>query len=156
MSKKNQVAFVRPPEPSFLTQFKKKIGFQDGPTVDTKRQELPLPADDSDGSDKEDEQPQVVVLRKGDLTADEAANIKQKIKEDTKSDAEPEPADGKIIFRKPVKRSSDEKYSGLTASSNKKKKQEEKRSHQDSAGSQSSQKQVRNSSLLSFGDDEED
>ncbi|XP_029445556.1 uncharacterized protein KIAA1143 homolog [Rhinatrema bivittatum] len=156
MSKKNQVAYVRPPEPSFLTQFKKKVGFQEGPTVDTKREELPSTADDSDGSDKEDEQPQVVVLKKGDLTADEVAEIKQKIKEDTKSDPEPAPADGKIVFKKPAKRSSEEKYSGLTASSNKKKKQEEKRASRDIASSQSTPKQVRNSSLLSFDEEEED
>lgn len=42
--------------------------------------------DDSDnGSDKEDEQPQVVTLKKGDLTAEEAMKIKQQIKEALKS-----------------------------------------------------------------------
>lgn len=42
--------------------------------------------DDSDNdSDKEDEQPQVVTLKKGDLTAEEAMKIKQQIKESLKS-----------------------------------------------------------------------
>nr|XP_013806169.1 PREDICTED: uncharacterized protein KIAA1143 homolog [Apteryx mantelli mantelli] len=81
-----------------------------------KREQLPLPDDDSEnGGDKEDEQPQVVTLKKGDLTAEEAMKIKQQIKEALKSsesDGEPEPADGKIMFRKPTKRSS-EKFSGL-------------------------------------------
>ncbi|CAJ0965931.1 unnamed protein product [Ranitomeya imitator] len=44
------------------------------------RQDLPVIADDSDGSDKEDELPQVVVLKKGDLSAEEVMNIKQQIK----------------------------------------------------------------------------
>lgn len=50
------------------------------------REQLPLADDDSDnGSDREDEQPQVVTLKKGDLTAEEAMKIKQQIKEALKS-----------------------------------------------------------------------
>ncbi|XP_010167352.2 uncharacterized protein KIAA1143 homolog, partial [Antrostomus carolinensis] len=75
------------------------------------REQLPLADDDSEnGSDNEDEQPQVVTLKKGDLTAEEAMKIKQQIKEALKSnesDGEPVPADGKIMFRKPAKRSSE-------------------------------------------------
>ncbi|XP_053799368.1 uncharacterized protein KIAA1143 homolog isoform X2 [Vidua chalybeata] len=111
MSKRNQVSYVRPAEPAFLSRFKRRVGYREGPTVDTKREQLPLADDDSDnGSDKEDEQPQVVTLKKGDLTAEEAMKIKQQIKEALKSkesDDEPEPADGKIMFRKPAKRSSE-------------------------------------------------
>ncbi|XP_017693083.1 PREDICTED: uncharacterized protein KIAA1143 homolog isoform X1 [Lepidothrix coronata] len=111
MSKRNQVSYVRPAEPAFLSRFKRQVGYREGPTVDTKREQLPLADDDSDnGSDKEDEQPQVVTLKKGDLTAEEAMKIKQQIKEALKSnesDDEPEPADGKIMFRKPAKRSSE-------------------------------------------------
>lgn len=44
------------------------------------RQELPSVAGDSDGSDKEDEQPQVVMLKKGDLSEEEVMKIKQQIK----------------------------------------------------------------------------
>ncbi|MEE6465804.1 hypothetical protein FKM82_006704, partial [Ascaphus truei] len=116
------------------------------------RQELPALADDSDASDKEDEQPQVVVLRKGDLSAEEVGSIKQQIKEISK-DEEAAPADGKILFKKPEKRSSSDKFPGINASSSKKKKQEEKT---DSSSSKPTHKQVRNSSLLSFDDDEED
>ncbi|XP_067147451.1 uncharacterized protein KIAA1143 homolog isoform X3 [Apteryx mantelli] len=116
MSKKTQVSYVRPAEPAFLSRFKRQVGYREGPTVETKREQLPLPDDDSEnGGDKEDEQPQVVTLKKGDLTAEEAMKIKQQIKEALKSsesDGEPEPADGKIMFRKPTKRSS-EKFSGL-------------------------------------------
>ncbi|XP_054048340.1 uncharacterized protein KIAA1143 homolog isoform X1 [Rissa tridactyla] len=111
MSKRNQVSYVRPAEPAFLSRFKRQVGYREGPTVETKREQLPLADDDSEnGSDKEDEQPQVVTLKKGDLTAEEAMKIKQQIKEALKSnesDGEPEPADGKIMFRKPAKRSSE-------------------------------------------------
>ncbi|XP_075349466.1 uncharacterized protein KIAA1143 homolog isoform X3 [Mycteria americana] len=111
MSKRNQVSYVRPAEPAFLSRFKRQVGYREGPTVETKREQLPLADDDSEnGSDNEDEQPQVVTLKKGDLTAEEAMKIKQQIKEALKSnesDGEPEPADGKILFRKPAKRSSE-------------------------------------------------
>uniref|UniRef100_A0A8B9GIC2 KIAA1143 n=1 Tax=Amazona collaria TaxID=241587 RepID=A0A8B9GIC2_9PSIT len=111
MSKRNQVSYVRPAEPAFLSRFKRQVGYREGPTVETKREQLPLADEDGDNvSDKEDEQPQVVTLKKGDLTAKEAMKIKQQIKESLKShesDGEPEPADGKIMFRKPAKRSSE-------------------------------------------------
>ncbi|XP_075274941.1 uncharacterized protein KIAA1143 homolog isoform X3 [Opisthocomus hoazin] len=86
MSKRNQVSYVRPAEPAFLSRFKRQVGYREGPTVETKREQLPLADDDSEnGSDKEDEQPQVVTLKKGDLTAEEAMKIEQQIKETLKS-----------------------------------------------------------------------
>lgn len=42
----------------------------------SQRQEMPTLDDDS-GSDREDELPQVVVLKSGDLTAEEAKKIKE-------------------------------------------------------------------------------
>uniref|UniRef100_A0A8D2PMF5 KIAA1143 n=1 Tax=Zosterops lateralis melanops TaxID=1220523 RepID=A0A8D2PMF5_ZOSLA len=118
------------------------------------REQLPLVDDDSDnGSDKEDEQPQVVTLKKGDLTAEEAMKIKQQIKEALKS-KESEPADGKIMFRKPAKRSS-EKSLDFNVSSSKKMK-EAKKTKKEATTSQSTAKQVKNSSLLSFDDEEND
>uniref|UniRef100_A0A670JQH1 KIAA1143 n=1 Tax=Podarcis muralis TaxID=64176 RepID=A0A670JQH1_PODMU len=117
MSKKNQVSYVRPAEPAFLSRFKARVGYREGPTVDTKREQLPAD-DDDDGSDKEDEQPQVIVLKKGDLSAEEVMKIKKEVKETPKAtDEEADSGDGKIMFRKPPKRSSEEKYSGLTATS---------------------------------------
>ncbi|XP_074999299.1 uncharacterized protein KIAA1143 homolog isoform X5 [Calonectris borealis] len=86
MSKRNQVSYVRPAEPAFLSRFKRQVGYREGPTVETKREQLPLADGDSEnGSDNEDEQPQVVTLKKGDLTAEEAMKIKQQIKEALKS-----------------------------------------------------------------------
>ncbi|XP_060103471.1 uncharacterized protein KIAA1143 homolog isoform X2 [Heteronotia binoei] len=152
MSKRNQVSYVKPAEPAFLSRFKEQVGYREGPTVDTKEQ-LPVAEDDGDESDKEDEQPQVIVLKKGDLTAEEAMKIKREIKETSKAtDDEPDSADGKIVFRKPSKRPSGEKYSGLTASSSKKKKE----TKMIPPTMQNTTKQVKNSSLLSFDEDESD
>ncbi|CAN2389653.1 Domain of unknown function (DUF4604), partial [Pristimantis euphronides] len=150
MSKRNQVSYVKPTEPSFLRKFKQDVGYKEGPTVDTKRQELPVMADDSDGSDKEDELPQVVVLKKGDLTAEEVMNIKEQIK--SSKDEEPAPKDGKILFKKPAKRSTGDKFAGINASSSKRKKNDESK---ESTLAKSIQKQVRNTSLLSFDEEEE-
>ncbi|XP_061852804.1 uncharacterized protein KIAA1143 homolog [Colius striatus] len=158
MSKRNQVSYVRPAEPTFLSRFKRQVGYREGPTVETKREQLPLADDDSEnGSDREDEQPQVVTLKKGDLTAEEAMKIKQQIKEALKtneSDSEPEPADGKIMFRKPTKRSS-EKILDFNVSSSKKMK-EAKKTKKEATTPQSTAKQIKNSSLLSFDDEEND
>ncbi|KAK2520346.1 hypothetical protein AV530_008763 [Patagioenas fasciata monilis] len=154
MSKRNQVSYVRPAEPAFLSRFKRQVGYREGPTVETKREQLPLADDDSDN---EDEQPQVVTLKKGDLTAEEAMKIKQQIKEALKSnesDGEPEPADGKIMFKKPAKRSS-EKVLDFNVSSSKKMK-EAKKTKREATTSPSTAKQIKNSSLLSFDDEEND
>ncbi|KAM6373425.1 uncharacterized protein KIAA1143 homolog isoform 2-T2 [Alca torda] len=158
MSKRNQVSYVRPAEPAFLSRFKRQVGYREGPTVETKREQLPLADDDSEnGSDKEDEQPQVVTLKKGDLTAEEAMKIKQQIKEALKSnesDGEQEPADGKIMFRKPAKRSS-EKVLDFNVSSSKKMK-EAKKTKREATTPQTPAKQIKNNSLLSFDDEEND
>ena len=67
------------------------------------------------------------------------------------------PADGKILFKKPTKRSSD-KFQGITASSNnnKKKKSEGKSEGGDEEKKEKSEKKVKNKSLLSFGEDEDE
>ncbi|MCJ8728152.1 hypothetical protein PDJAM_G00000970 [Pangasius djambal] len=148
MSKKGNVSWVKPSEPSFLRKFKNDIGYKEGPTVETKREELPTCEEDSGDSDREDEMPQVVVLKTGDLTAQEALQLKKEIKDSKKDD--PPPADGKILFKKPAKRSSD-KFEGITASSNSKKKKSENEEKKKESGVK-----VKNSSLLSFGDDEEE
>ncbi|KAK1173462.1 hypothetical protein AOXY_G3578 [Acipenser oxyrinchus oxyrinchus] len=155
MSRKCNVSWVKPTEPTFLKKFKNDVGYKEGPTVDTKRQDMPV-VDDSGDSDREDELPQVVVLKKGDLSAEEV----MKIKTDTDGSSKEEDnasADGKIMFRKPVKRSSDNKFQRITATSSKKKKGNEKKDSDDSKTStENLQKKVKNSSLLSFGDDEEE
>ncbi|CAM4703266.1 unnamed protein product [Leuciscus chuanchicus] len=152
MSKKGNVSWVKPAEPSFLKKFKNDVGYKEGPTVDTKKQQMPQCDDgDSADSDREDEMPQVVVLKKGDLSAEEVLKVKKDTK-DTDSDTdEPPPTDGKIVFKKPVKRSSD-KFKGITASSSKKKKKSEDGDKKESKAGV----KVKNNSLLSFGDDDDD
>ena len=67
------------------------------------------------------------------------------------------PADGKILFKKPAKRSSSDKYQGITASSSKKKKSEApSKEEEEGKKEEKSGKKVKNNSLLSFGDDEEE
>ncbi|MGH0122704.1 UNVERIFIED_CONTAM: hypothetical protein FKN15_006796 [Acipenser sinensis] len=171
MSRKCNVSWVKPTEPAFLKKFKNDVGYKEGPTVDTKRQDMPV-VEDSGDSDREDELPQVVVLKKGDLSAEEVMKIKTDTDGSSKegkkppmlSTSSPVPvskddasADGKIMFRKPVKRSSDNKFQRITATSSKKKKGNEKKDSDDSkTATENLQKKVKNSSLLSFGDDEEE
>nr|ACM08459.1 KIAA1143 homolog [Salmo salar] len=150
---KANVSWVKPAEPSFLKKFKNDVGFKEGPTIDTKRLEMPALEDDS-GSDREDELPQVVILKKGDLSAEEVLQIKE-VKDGTGKE-DKTPADGKILFKKPTKRSSD-KFQGITASSNKKKKSEGKSEGGDEEKKEEkSEKKVKNKSLLSFGEDEDE
>ncbi|XP_052003642.1 uncharacterized protein KIAA1143 homolog [Xyrauchen texanus] len=148
MSKKGNVSWVKPAEPTFLKKFKIDVGFKDGPTVETKKQQMPQGEDDSGDSDREDEMPQVVVLKKGDLSAEDVVKIK-KDTTDSKTDDQP-PLDGKIVFKKPIKRSSD-KFEGITASSSKKKKHEDGEKKESNAGVK-----VKNNSLLSFGGGDEE
>lgn len=63
------------------------------------------------------------------------------------------PLDGKILFKKPAKRSSSDKFQGITASSSKKKKSEG--GEKEEKKEVTSAKKVKNNSLLSFGGDEE-
>lgn len=65
------------------------------------------------------------------------------------------PADGKILFKKPAKRSSD-KFEGITASSNSKKKKKNENEEEEEEKKKESGVKVKNRSLLSFGDDEEE
>nr|XP_057909040.1 uncharacterized protein KIAA1143 homolog [Doryrhamphus excisus] len=159
--KASGVSWVKPAEPSFLQKFKKDVGYKEGPTVDTKRHTMPAPDDDS-GSDREDESPQIVVLEDGDLTSEEVKHLKEGAppKEGLEksrilplSPENPPLADGKILFKKPVKRSSSDKFQGITASSRKKKCDEAEREDKKEVNSG---KKVKNNSLLSFGCDDEE
>lgn len=155
-SKNSGVSWVKPSEPSFLKKFKNDVGYKEGPTVDTKRQVMPTLDDDS-GSDREDELPQVVVLKEGDLSAEEVKKIKDEMHDGggTEKDDDP-PGNGKILFKKPAKRSSSDKFQGITASSSKKKKSEGGEKKEEEKKDVTSGKKVKNNSLLSFGGDEEE
>lgn len=67
------------------------------------------------------------------------------------------PADGKILFKKPAKRSPEDKFQGITASSSKKKKKNDGgEKTQDEQKEVKAGKKIKNKSLLSFGGDEEE
>ncbi|XP_012709464.2 uncharacterized protein KIAA1143 homolog [Fundulus heteroclitus] len=155
--KASGVTWIKPAEPSFLKKFKTDVGYKEGPNVETKRQVMPTLDDDS-GSDREDELPQVVVLKTGDLSADEVKRVKDETRAGEKG--QEAPPDGKILFKKPAKRSSSDRFQGITASSSKKKKKDdgggEQGEEEEEEKDKKSGKKVKNNSLLSFGGDEED
>uniref|UniRef100_A0A3B3IE40 Zgc:77056 n=1 Tax=Oryzias latipes TaxID=8090 RepID=A0A3B3IE40_ORYLA len=131
----------------------KRMSHQSKSCSAPQRQVIPTPEDDS-GSDREDEQPQVVVLTDGDLSAEMIKDIKAggAAEKDEKSD-------GKILFKKPAKRSSAEKFQGISASSSKKKKKkedEEEEGGEREGVEKKAGKKIKNISLLSFGGDDED
>uniref|UniRef100_S4RPN4 Zgc:77056 n=1 Tax=Petromyzon marinus TaxID=7757 RepID=S4RPN4_PETMA len=143
------IAYVKPKEPSFLRKFKKDVGFKEGPNVDTKRGPAMMPhRDDDDAEEKEDERPQVVVMKDGDLTEEEARKLQGGASPFVTDDR---PADGRILFRKPAKREGgtpDTKASSKSAKRWREGKQEGGRSKKgDSA--------VKNAKLLSFGEDDD-
>ncbi|KAI4810787.1 hypothetical protein KUCAC02_013717 [Chaenocephalus aceratus] len=159
-SKASGVTWVKPAEPSFLKKFKKDVGYKEGPSVETKLQTMPVLDDDDSGSDREDELPQVVVLKGGDLSAEDVKKIKDELRPAGEKDDDAAP-DGKILFKKPAKRSSSDKFQGIKASSSKKKKKSDEEEEEEVEGEEvkkevKSGKKVKNNSLLSFGGEEEE
>ncbi|XP_017298788.1 uncharacterized protein KIAA1143 homolog [Diaphorina citri] len=134
--KKHNISYIKPDEPAFLRRLKEEAGFVEGPTVDTKRQDLPV-------SDEEDDLDwgTVVVLKPGDLTEDQAREEKRKQEEEEKS----APADlsQKVVFKAPKRsnpESADSESKGKPVASAKKTKTiDNKKKH-----------------LLSFDQDEEE
>ncbi|XP_017773271.1 PREDICTED: uncharacterized protein KIAA1143 homolog [Nicrophorus vespilloides] len=76
MSKRN-IAYIKPEEPNFLKRIKEQVGYKEGPTVDTKREDTERRLQAEDFEDTNDELPTVVVLKPGDLTAEEVDQHKQ-------------------------------------------------------------------------------
>lgn len=95
MSKRNQVQFSRPEDPKFLRLIKEQIGYKNEPSVDTKRQKLNQEFDDS--SDSDDEQPQIVIVKSGDLSAEQVEAEKRRIESENLK----KPADlsQRVIFK---------------------------------------------------------
>ncbi|KAJ8947374.1 hypothetical protein NQ314_008623, partial [Rhamnusium bicolor] len=96
---------------------------------------------DEDLQDTEEEQPTVVVLNPGDLTAEEAVQETERLKKET----EESPADlsSRIVFKAPSKSKSTEKP-----------KEQSSKRKQDSQDKKS--KKLKNKKLLSFDEEEED
>ncbi|EDV50323.1 uncharacterized protein KIAA1143 homolog [Drosophila erecta] len=146
MSKRN-ITYVKPQEPSFLAKLKAEIGYKEGPTVETKRQRLD-PQDqedyDSEEDSREDEQPQVVVLRPGDLSAEEAKTEKllasKELAEKRADLTQP------IVFKQRVKQPNIEEHKSQSGVNRK----------SDKSGTSKTKKSKAASSKLSFNEDEED
>lgn len=104
MSKRNAVVFSKPEEPAFIRKMKEQAGFKEGPTIDSKvlashsdlcmrfnslilvgtskREQAEIDIEDREELDEE--RPTVVVLKDGDLTAEEAVELQQDIGEVSK------------------------------------------------------------------------
>lgn len=133
---RHNVTCIKPSDPPFIRRMKERIGYVEGPSVDTKRELLPRDAQE----DREDEKPVVVILKPGDLTAEEADAIQKKNEDEA-------PGDERIVFKKPTKRKDEEEH-GITASSSKKLREKDKKNRDKVAS-------VKDNRLLSFGEDEE-
>ncbi|XP_061191018.1 uncharacterized protein KIAA1143 homolog [Saccostrea echinata] len=136
---------VKDDEPDFIKKFKQRVGYKEGPTVNTKHEIPNFEDEEEDRPDNEDEKPVIVQLREGDLSAEEVERLQK---------SEEPIADGKITFKKPVERSGEE---ATELKSSAKKRREEKGEKKEEEGEKKSGKAVKNSSLLSFNqEDEED
>ncbi|XP_042875969.1 uncharacterized protein KIAA1143 homolog [Penaeus japonicus] len=163
--KRVNVAFSKPEEPAFLKRFKERVGYKEDQGMSDKFAKMPE-ATDEDLEDKDDELPQVVSLRSGDLTQEEYNQLRAEGKLDqllegeegevqgpkTRDEADA-PADGKIVFRKPTKRSGEEKDA---KGPEKKQKGEEKSEKREKKSKKEKEKELKKIKLLSFNEDEEE
>ncbi|EYC37837.1 hypothetical protein Y032_0762g2137 [Ancylostoma ceylanicum] len=142
---KSGIAFIEQDDPPFIKEMKKKMGYKEPPKLEDKFQDEEGPADIDDPQSellrmKEEDRPQVVVLDpETDLSREEMNKelaAKQKEEDDRKI------AEGKITFKKPVKRPTEADEKEKETIKEKKKRGEEVKQPE--------------SRLLSFGDDEEE
>ncbi|OXU24257.1 hypothetical protein TSAR_006738 [Trichomalopsis sarcophagae] len=137
--KKQNINFIKPAEPAFITRLKQQAGYVEGPSVDTKREELPKIDDDDDYEDRDDEKPVVVVMKDGDLTEEDAdlyAKVKKEFDKIDKADLSQ-----RVIFKR-KKEARDESSSETSNPKEVKKKKKEKAKP--------------TKSVLSFNEDEEE
>ncbi|XP_063392903.1 uncharacterized protein KIAA1143 homolog [Cydia fagiglandana] len=127
-NRKRNVNYIKPEDPEFLKVIKRQAGYDD-----RNRKFDPLEnAEEDFVDDTESEEPQVVVLKPGDLTAEEAEVERKRLEkeaEETKADLSQ-----RVIFKPKSKKAENDKK-GKAPSKNSQKKQ---------------------SQLLSFNDDEEE
>lgn len=145
MSKRHNIAYVKPTEPTFIRQLKEQIGYKEGPTVDTKREDIGH-VDEDDLQDTEEEQPQVVVLNSGDLNAEEVAQ--EKLRLEREEQTTPADLNVPIVFKKPTKKTSTASE-GTSDSS-----RDRKCTKRKDESTEKKNKKHRNYSLLSFDDEE--
>ena len=145
---KNKLEYVKQQEPKFLREFKSRTNFKEGPTIETKKlkTEVKSTEKDVDEEDREDEKPVVCVLKDGDLTEEEYEQYRKSDREQDGNDALL--SEGKIVFKKPTKRTNEDSFKDSSASSRKKVKEKETKTSKKS-------RKLDSKNLLSFGDEED-
>lgn len=134
MNKKRSVNYIKPEEPEFLKVLKRQAGYDD---KNHKFDEL-MNNEEDFVDDEDSEQPQVVVLKEGDLTAEEAETERvrlEKLESETKADLSQ-----RVMFK------SREKPSTESATS--------KRKRKDASKTKTS-REKKSRPILSFNDEDE-
>ncbi|CAB0029368.1 unnamed protein product [Trichogramma brassicae] len=139
--KKHNINFTKPAEPAFITRMKKEAGYVEGPSVETKKEQLPEFNED-DFQVKDDEKPVVVVMNEGDLTAEEAETI-EKVQKQIAAKEEKADLSQKIVFKR-KKESSD------------KNKEQSKSTEESKESKRKKQKTKVSKSVLSFNEEDEE
>nr|XP_045608224.1 uncharacterized protein KIAA1143 homolog [Procambarus clarkii] len=176
--KRMNVAYSKPQEPAFLTRFKEQVGYKEDNGISDKFAVMPSATDD-DLDDKDDELPQVVSLKSDDLSQEEYDKLRAEGKLDDllkgnceevqgprEKDEEP-PPDGRILFRKPIKRDGEDKNGKLDSKKLKRDEKDDKsgstKLKDDGKGEKFDKKmkkykkiEQQKKKLLSFNEDEED
>ena len=143
---KNKLEYVKQQEPKFLRDFKTRTNFKEGATVETKRRKDEVKQiEDDDREDREDEKPVVCVLKDGDLTEEDYENYCKHKKEQEGDNASN--SEGKIMFKKPMKRTNEGNVKDSKTPPGKKAKGKETKSLKS--------KKSDNKKLLSFNDEED-
>jgi len=135
---KNNIGYAKPPEPKFIREMKAKLGYRE-PEESIRDKLVGDAGDFDDREDRDDEKPTIVVMKNGDLTEEEAKEEETLL---LKLEDEKKVAEGKIEFKKPVKRDND---ADKKDSDEPKRKKDKKESRKE-----------KKKSLLSFDEDEEE
>ena len=80
MASKRNVKYVQQEEPSFLKKFKERVGYKEQANINDKfSDETDNPESESNDNERdiEEEEPVIVVLKQGDLSAEEVSKYKE-------------------------------------------------------------------------------
>lgn len=82
MASKRNVKFIQPEVPSFLKKFKERVGYKEPANINDKFSHNVENSEDKSGGESDvrqvgDEQPVIVVLKEGDMTAEEVERHKK-------------------------------------------------------------------------------
>ncbi|CAN7992648.1 unnamed protein product [Ixodes hexagonus] len=137
---RQSVTCIKPEDAPFIKRLKERVGCKEAVQTRSEREE----PDRDEHGELEDEKPTVVVLREGDLTAEQVEAL----------EADKAPPDGRILFQKPTKRKED----GDQKSGAKKSKGADGGSSviKKSKGADGGSSAVKDARLLSFADEDED